>query len=134
MRAADVPLLALAVRCQNERALARANQHPYLAHVSPLFRVSRPLFHGQIGSRCHPSQPSTPRALHYIVDRAWSRSTFPTKKCASAPLIAGRDSTVFCSNRHHTPGRGVNSAKLGGLSIEDWPAAEKLGYRIRASL
>ena len=30
--AADVPLLALAVRCQDERALARANQYPYSAH------------------------------------------------------------------------------------------------------
>ena len=32
--AADLPLFALAVRGQNERALARADEHPYAAHVS----------------------------------------------------------------------------------------------------
>src|SRR5713226_5245983 len=37
----DVPLFALAVRCQDERALSCANQYPYLAHRSLLssFRV-----------------------------------------------------------------------------------------------
>src|SRR6266704_864376 len=37
----DVPLFALTVRCQDERALSRANQYPYLAHRSLLssFRV-----------------------------------------------------------------------------------------------
>ena len=32
---ADVPVFALAVRRQDERALARANQHPHLAHHRP---------------------------------------------------------------------------------------------------
>src|SRR5271165_4818594 len=31
---ADLPVLALPIRCQNKRALLRANQHSYLAHVS----------------------------------------------------------------------------------------------------
>ena len=33
VRAADVPFFALAVRGQDERALARADQNPYLAHL-----------------------------------------------------------------------------------------------------
>src|SRR6266516_2860574 len=32
MRPADVPALALAVRTQHERTLARAHQYPYAAH------------------------------------------------------------------------------------------------------
>ena len=35
VRAADIPLIALAVRCQHERALACANQYAYVAHLSP---------------------------------------------------------------------------------------------------
>src|ERR1022692_4718380 len=34
--AADVPPLALAIRTQDERALARTNQHPYPAHLYSL--------------------------------------------------------------------------------------------------
>src|SRR5579872_5408925 len=33
----DIPLFALAVRCQDECAFARANQHPDLAHLLPPF-------------------------------------------------------------------------------------------------
>src|SRR5262249_1695828 len=33
---ADIPLLALAVRCQQERALAGTNQNTYFAHLSLL--------------------------------------------------------------------------------------------------
>src|SRR5262245_8445397 len=33
MRAADVPVLALAVRCQDERAFARAYEYPHSGHL-----------------------------------------------------------------------------------------------------
>src|SRR5690349_23378946 len=36
MRAADIPLLALAIRSKDKCALARSNQHPYSAHFSLL--------------------------------------------------------------------------------------------------
>src|SRR5680860_245140 len=35
-RVGHPPILPLFVRCQNERALARANQYPYPAHSFPL--------------------------------------------------------------------------------------------------
>src|SRR5256886_6292370 len=38
VRTADVPLLALRVRCHDERALVRANQYPNPAHSSLLLR------------------------------------------------------------------------------------------------
>ncbi len=53
VRATDIPLIAFAIRCQDERALACANQDPYLTHLPflPAFpemhvrraRVPRPL-------------------------------------------------------------------------------------------
>src|SRR6266516_2389496 len=36
VRATDIPSFALAVRCQHERALARANQYSYPAHPALL--------------------------------------------------------------------------------------------------
>src|SRR5438105_15721986 len=39
--AADVPELALAVRCQNERALARTDENPYAAHSLLLLDFGR---------------------------------------------------------------------------------------------
>src|SRR2546429_7781705 len=36
VRAADIPALALALRCQDERTLAGTHQHPYTAHDSLL--------------------------------------------------------------------------------------------------
>ena len=36
IRAADIPLLAFAIRRQDERALVCAHQHSYAAHVFPL--------------------------------------------------------------------------------------------------
>ena len=41
VRAADVPLLALAVRRQDERALARANQYSYSAHPHSFLPAAR---------------------------------------------------------------------------------------------
>src|SRR5687768_10320809 len=41
VRAADVPLLALSVRCHDESALARTDQYPYVAHSVLLEEVSR---------------------------------------------------------------------------------------------
>src|SRR5271156_4827298 len=35
VRAVDIPMFALAVRSQDERALPRTHQNPYLAHLSP---------------------------------------------------------------------------------------------------
>src|SRR5712692_1500832 len=46
--AADVPLLALAVRGKNESALACANQYPYLAHRSLLHNELRMYSDGPI--------------------------------------------------------------------------------------
>jgi hypothetical protein len=43
VRPADVPALALAVRFENEGALSRANQYPYLAHPSLLSKLSCPV-------------------------------------------------------------------------------------------
>src|SRR5204863_705630 len=37
MRTADVPLLALTIRCKDKFTLARSNQYPYSAHHSLLF-------------------------------------------------------------------------------------------------
>ena len=44
VRAADLPLFALAVRRQDERAFARADQYSYLAHAVLLFLFRSPRF------------------------------------------------------------------------------------------
>src|SRR5436309_10262601 len=49
--AADVPPLAFAVRCQNERALARANQYSYTAHPFLLLEF-REMLAGSISPNC----------------------------------------------------------------------------------
>jgi hypothetical protein len=44
VRAADLPVLALAVRCQDERAFPRADQNSYVACSFISSRLDRPLF------------------------------------------------------------------------------------------
>ena len=54
VRAADVPLLALAVGRQDERALARADQYSYSAHRSLLSSRSLLGFRGDFFNCCKP--------------------------------------------------------------------------------
>src|SRR5215831_17556411 len=60
-RAGDLPLLALPVRRQQEGALARANQDPYLAHGSVLPCLSLPFFDGRFFGRPPPAKGYSPR-------------------------------------------------------------------------
>src|SRR5262245_14058287 len=46
VRAADVPVLALSVRLEHERALSRADQHPNPAHASSLLHHGRTITGG----------------------------------------------------------------------------------------
>src|SRR5262249_3858149 len=71
--ATDVPPFALCVRRQDERALACTNQYSYSPH--PLLLPERR------ASLCRQPMGSSSR---YVVERAGSRSTYPTKKIDEA--------------------------------------------------
>src|SRR5207244_5911312 len=55
MRSADVPFLALAVRCQDKCTLARSNQYPYSAHRSLLPINSKAAAGAYLWFRCRKS-------------------------------------------------------------------------------
>src|SRR6266571_1276384 len=57
MGTADVPALPLPVRRQDERALACADQYPYLAHPSPSFGAFTPVFPNSFYHTCTTRPP-----------------------------------------------------------------------------
>ena len=116
VRAADRPLLALAVRCQDERALPRANQHSYFAHLFFLSapEEAKPNLAAGVDSKLAFGLGQCKRLGE------WDRPVL----CCTRP--EGTAESVECGARAFRPALGRPFGTWGHLDAK--PSVETLGY------
>ena len=125
VRTTDVPPFALAVRRQDERALAGANQYSYLAH--PLLLILE-ISAGQDRARSMPRGRHPGALSHCIVERANSRSTPPgarrPRRVRGRPAASTPPSLPICIAGRRCPRRGAWSRQDTSFSSSFRPTGQ----------